>query len=388
MTNVNEAPTGATMASGSVTENAANGTVVATVAGIDPDASSSFTYSLTDNANGRFAVNASTGIVTVANGTLLDYETAASHSITVRVTDQGGLTFDKIFTIAVSNVNDAHSAATLNANTVAENAANGTVVGIVSGTDADAGATLSYSLTNSASGRFAINASTGVVTVANGTLLDYETGPSQTITVRLTDQGGLTYDKNFTINVTNVNEAPTGATMTGGTVAENATNGTVVGTISGIDLEPGSTFIYTLTNNAGGRFAINASTGAVTVANAALLDYETETAQTITARVTDQGGLTYDKRFTVNLTNVNEAPTNVTISNSSVMEHVPSETVVGVLAGVDPDTGSTFTYTLSDSAGGLFKIDLGSNVLKTAGGWQSLDYATPPSKNVTVSVTD
>ena len=59
-----------------------------------------FTYSLTNNAGGRFAINATTGAITVANGALLDYETATSHAITVRVTDQGGLTFDKAFTIA------------------------------------------------------------------------------------------------------------------------------------------------------------------------------------------------------------------------------------------------------------------------------------------------
>ena len=40
----------------------------------------------------------------VANGSLLDYETAASHSVTVRVTDQGGLTFDHAFTLGVTNV--------------------------------------------------------------------------------------------------------------------------------------------------------------------------------------------------------------------------------------------------------------------------------------------
>ena len=55
------------------------------------------------------------------------------------------------------------------ANTVAENAANGTAVGITAlATDADAGTTISYSLTDNAGGRFAINATTGVVTVAEG----------------------------------------------------------------------------------------------------------------------------------------------------------------------------------------------------------------------------
>ena len=44
------------------------------------------TYSLTDNAGGRFAINSSNGVVTVANGALLDYETAHSHNITVQAT--------------------------------------------------------------------------------------------------------------------------------------------------------------------------------------------------------------------------------------------------------------------------------------------------------------
>ena len=94
-------------------------------------------------------------------------------------------------------------------NTVAENAANGTVVGIVTGTDPDTGDTQTYSLTNTAGGRFAINASTGEITVADGTLLDYESATSHSVTVRVTDAGGLTYDETFTINLTNVNEAPT-----------------------------------------------------------------------------------------------------------------------------------------------------------------------------------
>ncbi|MEY9427047.1 hypothetical protein ABH975_002362 [Bradyrhizobium ottawaense] len=383
----NHAPSGATMIGGTVPENSANGTVIGTVTGADPDWGAWFTYSLVNNAGGRFAIDMATGVVSVANGALLDYETTNSHNITVRVTDQGGLTVDKTFTIGITNVNEAATGATLSANSVAENSANGTVVGTVSGTDPDAGATLSYSLANNAGGRFAINSTTGVITVANGTLLDYETASTQSITVRVTDQGGLTFDKAFTVNITNAVEGPTGATMSGGSVAENAVAGAVVGTISGIDPEAGTALSYALTNNAGGRFAINATTGVVTIVNGALLDYEASPSQTIVARVTDQGGRTYDKSFTINLTNVNEAPTNITLSNSSVMEHSSSQTVIGSLAGVDPDAGSTFTYSLTDSAGGIFQVTSGG-VLQTAGDWHSLDYATATSKNLTVKVTD
>ncbi len=62
-------------------------------------------------------------------------------------------------------------------------------------------------MTNTAGGRFAINSSTGEITVADGTLLDYESATSHSVTVRVTDAGGLTYDETFTINLTNVNEA-------------------------------------------------------------------------------------------------------------------------------------------------------------------------------------
>ncbi len=65
---------------------------------------SNFTFSLTDDAGGRFAIDASTGEITVANGSLLDYETAASHDVTVEVTDAAGATYSEVINIAVNDV--------------------------------------------------------------------------------------------------------------------------------------------------------------------------------------------------------------------------------------------------------------------------------------------
>jgi hypothetical protein len=79
-------------------------------------------YTLNNNANGRFAINATTGVLTVANGAQLDYEAATSHQISVRTTDQAGLTFDKTSTIGVTDVNEVPTNATLTSNTVAETA--------------------------------------------------------------------------------------------------------------------------------------------------------------------------------------------------------------------------------------------------------------------------
>jgi Ca2+-binding RTX toxin-like protein len=85
---VNTPPTGVT-GTLSVQEVSANGTLVGTLTAADPD-SSSFTYSLVNDAGGRFDINATTGAVTVENGLLLDYEQNASHTIRVRVDDHEG----------------------------------------------------------------------------------------------------------------------------------------------------------------------------------------------------------------------------------------------------------------------------------------------------------
>ncbi|MCA9108185.1 MAG: hypothetical protein KDA83_22460, partial [Planctomycetales bacterium] len=54
-----------------VIENATNGTSVGYVLPSDPDVdvTQNFTFSLLDDANGRFAINSSTGEITVADGT-------------------------------------------------------------------------------------------------------------------------------------------------------------------------------------------------------------------------------------------------------------------------------------------------------------------------------
>ena len=387
VTNVNEAPNNATLTGGTIAENSANGATVGTVAGVDPDAGATLTYSLTDNAGGRFAVNSTTGAITVANGTLLNFESATSHNVTVRVTDQSGLTFDKLFAIGVTNVNEAPSNATLTGGTIAENSANGATVGTVAGVDPDAGATMTYSLTDNAGGRFAINATTGVVTVANGTLLNFESAASHSITARVTDQSGLTFDKVFAVSVTNVNEAPGNATLTGGTIAENSANGATVGTVAGVDPDAGATMTYSLTDTAGGRFAINATTGVITVANGTLLNFESATSHNVTVRVTDQGGLTFDKVFAVGVTNVNEAPNNATLTGGTIAENSANGATAGTVAGVDPDAGATMTYSLTDSAGGRFAINATTGVVTVANG-TLLNFESAASHNITVRVTD
>ncbi|MFV3078163.1 cadherin repeat domain-containing protein, partial [Niveispirillum fermenti] len=164
-------PTDSDSTANSVVEGAANGTTVGITASATDINGGTVTYSLTDDAGGRFAIDATTGVVTVADGTLLDFETATSHSITVQASD-GVDTSTQTFTINVTNVAPATPTdSDSTANSVVEGAASGTAVGITaSATDVNGGS-ITYSLTDDAGGRFAIDATTGVVAVADGTLL-------------------------------------------------------------------------------------------------------------------------------------------------------------------------------------------------------------------------
>ena len=166
------------------------------------------------------------------DASLLDFETTTSHSITVLATSSDGSTSSQSFTVNVTDVNEFPVGAVTDTNAtvnqVAENAANGTLVGITAhAVDADGtNNTVTYSLSQDAGGRFAIDASTGVVRVLNGALLDREAAASHTITVLATSSDGSTSTQSFTIDLLDVDEFSVGAVSdndaTPNQVAENA----------------------------------------------------------------------------------------------------------------------------------------------------------------------
>ena len=82
---------------------------------------------------------------TVNDASQLDFETTPVFNLTVTVTDSGGLTDDAAVTVSLTDVNEA-PAATDATFVLAENSADGTVVGTVSASDVDAGDTLSFAI--------------------------------------------------------------------------------------------------------------------------------------------------------------------------------------------------------------------------------------------------
>ncbi|MCB1431851.1 MAG: cadherin repeat domain-containing protein, partial [Alphaproteobacteria bacterium] len=179
------------------------------------------------------------------------------------------------------------------------------------------------------------------------------------------------------------NSAPTNISLSAAAIAENSTNGSIIGTLSTADPDANDTFSYMLLNNAGGRFAIQGNK--ITVANGTLLNFEDQTSHQISVRVTDSGGNQIDRNFTISVTDVNEAPSNITISNATVVENAAHNSLVGTLSATDPDTGDTLTYTLLDNALARFSLS-GQDILVNDG--PRIDYERWTSHTITVQAMD
>ncbi len=106
----NRAPTDILISATVIAENEAPGTVVGLLSAVDPDAADTVRFSLLDDAGGAFALGQDGRSLVAARS--LDYEAGpTSYAVTVRATDAGGLTTDKVLTITVRNVDEAVTAA-------------------------------------------------------------------------------------------------------------------------------------------------------------------------------------------------------------------------------------------------------------------------------------
>jgi Ca2+-binding RTX toxin-like protein len=388
---LNVGPSDIDVSSSSVDENSSAGTVVATLSTTD-NALDTHTYSITKDPSGLFEISGDQ--IVVKAGADIDYEDATSHDILVEVTDAAGKTYSETITINVTDVDEFDVSAISDtdgtANTIAENASAGDEVGVTaSATDADGtNNTVTYSVDDA---RFEV-ASDGTVTVASGASFDAETEGSIDIEVTATSADGSTSTETFSINVSDIDEFDVGAVSdsnsTTNAIDEDASVGDTVGiTALATDGDVTDGVTYSLSDDAGGLFDIDANTGVVTVAGS--LDAETSTSHTIEVTATSDDGSTSTQTFSIGVNDVNEtsitAISDTDASGNSVTEGASVGTAVGITAlATDADATDTVSYSLSSNPGGFFAIDANTGEVTVAG---SLDYETDTSHTIEVTAT-
>ena len=221
--------------------------------------------------------------------------------ISLKVTaSDGSLTTSDSFTLTVKPVNDAPVLAKAIADqSVAEDTAWTFKVPASTFTDVD-NASLTYK-----------------ATLANGSVLPawlsfdaatrtFSGTPPEnfngTLSLKVTaSDGTLSASDTFELDVTEVSEAPVRLILDHSSVGEAATNGTVVGTLSGPDVNT-EDFVFKLLDDADGRFAISGNQ--IVVTDGLLLDFEQDATHIVKVSVSDGHGGSYTQAFTLGLTDV------------------------------------------------------------------------------------
>ncbi len=375
----NSAPTDITLSSTSVIESQPSGTKVGTLSAADPDAVSSFTYSLvggsgsTDNSSFSIVGNE------LRTNSSFDYQAKNSYSVRIQVTDNGGLTFEKIFTISVTKLNERPTDIVLSSLTVAENQPVGTVVGTFSATDPNVGETFTYSLV---AGTGATDNSSFTVDgnqLKTAGIFDYEAKNNYSVRIQVSDSANNLYEKAFTINISDVNEAPTDISLSPTSVEENQPSGTKVGTLSATDPDAGSSFTYSLVGGAGSTDNSGFSIAGDKLQTNSPFDYETKNSYSVRIRVTDQGDLSFEKVFTISVTDVNEVPIPTLVST------VPVNNMTN--ASINPTLTLNFSKSVSGIAGKHLRIyDQDNNLIETIEA--TATNVTVNGSNVSIQLTN
>lgn len=199
----------------SLPEGAAAGTMVGEAAHA---VLGSATYGISGgNADGDgdgtppFALDPLTGLLRVADGDELDFETEPEWFLEIRASAAGGLTDTGTVTVRLSDADEPGNEwprLAAQAFTVAERSPAGTKVGVLVVTDVDAGDSHHFALTAGNPDRdgdgvpaFHLEAGTGVLSVADGDDLDFETTPEIPLSVTVTDAGGLSDEAIVTVQL-------------------------------------------------------------------------------------------------------------------------------------------------------------------------------------------
>ncbi len=348
VTDANDAPSNISLSNTSVKENVASNTLIGLFSSTDVDAASNHTYSFdavagSDNSSFLIVGNQ------LRTQSALNFENKSVYFIQVSSSDGNGGTFSKQFQVSILDSNDAPSDIVLNSPTISENQTTGAFIGQLSTIDQDASGTFVYSLV---SGTGSTHNSSFFIrndSVFSSQVLDFEIINTFNIRIRSTNSG-LFVEKAFVIRVVNGNDAPTDITLSNNLVQENQAQGTLIGSFSSVDPDTGNVFTYALVPGAG---ATNNALFVITgnqLKTAASFNYELNASYSIRVQSNDGNGGTFSKVFTVSVLDANDAPSQISVSISSIKENKPANSLIGIITGTDEDANSNLVYSLVNSS--------------------------------------
>jgi len=364
---------------------------------ISDDALGSNTIFLLGADSAAFVVEGT--VLYLKAGTSLDYETKAAYAVTVSVADTtigGSSAVSTNYSLAVTDVNEAPTAVALTNTTASlpENTSTSSRIKVADiAISDDALGSNTISLLGADAAAFEVDGTT--VYLKAGTSLNYEAKAAYAVTVSVSDaalSGSSPVSTGYSLSIKDVNEAPTAVALTNVT-ASLAENSSTTSRIKVADIAISDDALGTNSISLSGADAAAFEVeGTVLYLKASTsLNYETKTPYAVTVSVLDStigGSIAWSTGYSLAVTDVNEAPTALSLSATAFNENIPAGSLVASLSSSDPDTSpQSFSYALVGGAGdtdnlAFFLIGNQLHITRTP------DYEVKSSYGIRLKATD
>lgn len=337
-------------------------------------------FSLSGTGYTNFNIDASGVVTTTAS---LDYEDKQSYTLSVYATNAVGDSTTVNLVVNVNNLIDITPTLVDTSLSVREDAADASVVGTITISDAGDSTISSVVISGTGNTNF-VSSTSGVVSVAAGATLDYETTNEYNLTVVATNTAGASASVNLYLNVNNViDEVPIIADSVGA-IDENATIGTSVGTVT-ITYVGDSSISSIDLNGTGSEYFSVADDGDITLVIPDILDFETIPSYVFTAIATNSAGVSNNANITITIGNVAEVAV-LLDTTISIMENELSGASVGTILFDHTGDSAITDINISGVGSTNFVSDVSGGV--TLSSTIDIDFETTPSYTLSAVATN
>ncbi len=294
-------------------------------------------------------------------------------SLTIQAYDGRDWSMVRELPIVINPIYDAPSTLEFSTDSIAENQPLLSALATFQVVGPESDAVYEYSINDS---RFSGDG--GVLRLVNGSI-NFEEEPLIVLAVTVFDRfhPGDSISRTLTLQIQDVNDAPTGISSASNFTVPELNDDFVLGRVSVIDQDANEQYTWSVSDR---RFEIQG--GMLRLAKGESLDFEKEASIALVLRGRDAAGqFEIAKKVTVTVTDQDDQPTGLVLNSTASITESQTDVVIGRVSVLDADVGEVYSFGVDD---GRFEVVRGEIRLRPG---STVSYVEPGFLDLTVTAT-
>ena len=304
-----------------------------------------------------------------ATGTYQPFADANGQDVvTIQAYDGRDWSSEQALPIVINAVNDLPSGISISVDAIDENPTVGSALASIRALDPDSDSDYQYEVNDV---RFTVD--DGILRLVKG-LVNFEDEPVLVLAVTGVNllRPEESTSRSITINIRDVNDAPTGMLAPSRVSLPELTQDLVLGRVNAIDQDKNEFYTWVLNDS---RFEV--VNGLLRMTNGSTVDFESEPTIALVVRGKDsRGQFEIEKTITVTVTDQDDEPTGINLSSFGTLQEGEIGKSVGEVSVMDPDRGDVYSFNVNDNrfevVRGVVKLKSGATVADAGSGFLDL----------------